>query len=235
MIDIHCHILPALDDGPATIDESLNMCRIAYGDGIRKIVATPHFNESFQPGLADINAKISEVKKGLDSCLEIMPGNDIALVPLMNTLIAGKKVIPLNLKNYLLIELPDTFPCEAVAREISGIQSEGYYVIITHPERQEFFSYNTDFLSHMVKKGCLVQVTSSSITGGFGKVVQRFTRDLFNKKLVHIVSTDAHSDRFRRPVLSEAVDIAKRWIGKDAELMVTSIPEKVINGEKIEL
>ncbi len=235
MIDIHCHLLPALDDGPATVEASLNMCRIACLDGIRKIVATPHINEKFTPSLTDIESGIAQIMKEAGGDIEVLPGSDVLLSPFTKELIGKEKVVPLNIKNYLLIELPDTFSGEVMERELLSVQQKGFRVIVTHPERQEIFSYRMDFLENLVKKGCLVQVTSSSITGKFGRKVQGLTRTLFRKGLVHVIATDAHSDRYRKPKLSEAVDTAKRWIGKDAELMVTSIPEKIIKGESIEI
>ena len=233
MIDLHCHLLHSMDDGSDSIETSIKMCEIAYKDGIRKIVATPHFNEIWKPTLGMIEKKIKEIKEKLNFQLSIFPGSDITLFYGIYELIKEKKVIPLNLTKYLLIQLPHIFDPRVIENLIFQIQLEGFSVIISHPERQSFFMENPSFLKELIKRGCLVQITAGSITGKFGKKIQKFTKYLLRNDLVHIIATDAHSDKYRKPVLSESVEITRKWIGNRAEEMVSTFPEKILNGEEI--
>ncbi len=244
MIDLHCHILPDLDDGPRTWEESLEMARMAVADGIRVIVATPHLFRQKTINLHDLNKKeailerIRQFQEKLaeeEIPLEILPGCDCPLSFEALELLASDRVLTINdAKRYLLLEMPDTSLPPATADICFQLQSQGITPIITHPERHFIFYEKPDKLFQFINLGCLVQLTAGSLTGAFGRRVAKVSRHMVKKGMVHLLASDAHSTGGRTPVLSPAVAELTRLVGKDAALaMVTTIPEKIIAGDPV--
>lgn len=242
MIDIHAHILPGLDDGAQTWEEALTMARMAVADGIRTMVASPHLYQNRVVDNEKINNKetilviVNQFKQklmdeGID--LEIVPGCDTPLCFELLRLMDDGLLLTINdLNRYLLLELPDTSFPPATEQVCFRLQSKGITPIITHPERNFIIQEMPDKIGRLLDMGCLVQVTSSSLLGVFGRRVAKFTRQMLKKGYVHMVATDAHDTRRRPPVLSTAVEALSGLVGKDqARAMVTVIPEKIVRGE----
>ncbi len=239
MIDIHCHILPGVDDGPGSLNEALDMCRSAVADGIKTIVATPHFN----PGTFEFTGrKVSDTvdilvaaakDEGMD--LRILPGAEVAVSPEMPAHLKQNRHLTLNSSGrYFLAELPPFSVPPAWDAFLLSILSSGLVPIIAHPERNPWFINHPDALSFAVDNGIMVQITAMSITGGLGPEPRDFSAFLLRNNLVHVIATDAHSADFRSPVLSEAAAIAADLIGvESAEALVKSVPEAIIAGRDI--
>lgn len=242
MIDIHSHILPELDDGASTWEDSLQMARMAVEDGIRTMVASPHLFKKRNIDLAEINPKeviLDKIKKfkqkllaaGLE--LEIIPGCDFPLVFFGMQLLEDDQVLTINdNKRYLLLEFPD-FSLPPATEEICfRLKQQGITPIITHPERHFIFQEMPQKLERLIELGCLAQITAASLTGGFGRRVTRVAREMMLKGYFQIMASDAHDTRRRPPLLQKALKVASTLVGKDqAEAMVTTIPEKIIRGE----
>lgn len=241
MIDIHCHILPGMDDGPATIDESIEMCRMAASDGIHTIVATPHFSHGAHEWTAEsIFGQIGRLEQALlreKIGVRILPGADVSLFPeLVHYL--GKE-IPLTINNkrrHILAE----FPCAVVPPHwdlfLRSVLDAGIVPIVTHPERNDWFVRHPEAMYTMVEIGAMVQITAMSITGGFGEEARKFSSFLLTHDLAHVIATDAHSIGARPPVLSEAVKAAANLVGEErARDLVTSIPSAIIEGRPVQL
>ncbi len=239
MIDLHCHILPGIDDGPGRLDESIEMCRIAASDGIRTIVATPHFNPgvyeadeaNVSVGLSALREKVRE--QGLP--IEILKAADNALTPELLGHLDTRKHLTINQNGrYVLIEFPHLAVIHNYERVLLSIMEKGIIPIITHPERNPYFRKHPSDLYSIVSTGAIIQITAMSITGGFGPDVQEFSLFLLRKNIAHIIATDAHSREFRPPLLSAAVDIAGEVVGKDrAREMVSSRPSAIIEGKSL--
>lgn len=239
MIDIHCHILPGLDDGPATLDESLEMCRIAHSDGIRTIVATPHFN----PGLhhctaAAVAEKAGDLRERLlaeNIDLEVLTGADVALTPEVAEQLGRDPHLTINGKRtYFLAELPHAVVPPNWDRFLIGLIRQGIVPVLTHPERNGYFISRPGELADFVRAGGLVQITAMSLTGEGGEEARSCAAHLLRQGLAHIIATDAHSSRMRSPVLSSAVAVAERIIGRERALqMVEAIPKAVVEGKRI--
>ncbi|MDH4161653.1 MAG: capsular biosynthesis protein [Nitrospirota bacterium] len=241
MIDLHCHILPGIDDGPATMGESLDMCRIAYEDGIRTIVATPHFMRGEQEYLpsrvrAEFEALVTEVcRQGIG--IDLLLGADVAVTP--ETPLYLRQVPQLTLNGtgrYFLAELPH----EAVPlnwdRFLLAMAQQGMVPILTHPERHRWFLKRPDALYDFVGGGGLVQVTAMSLTGENGEEVRRFCCSLLQRALAHVIATDAHAPAGRAPLLAKAVDAAARVIGaEEAYRMASETPRRILRGEMLDL
>ena len=234
MIDIHSHILPSLDDGPETFEESIEMCRIAAEDGITTIVATPHSKEgvyeaesdSIVKSVKELNLKLKEAQIEV----EILPGAELHLNErLLESLRNGEALTMNNNKKHILLELPFLFIPPGTDKLIGNLRSIGIIPIIAHAERITFFQRNHKTLEQLIKSGILVQITAQSLTGFFGSRERKCAEKLLKHKMVHFIASDAHSAVRRPPILSKAVEMASRITGKEeARALVFENPRQVI-------
>ncbi len=240
MIDLHCHILPGMDDGPATIEESVEMCRMAESDGIHTIVATPHFAHSVHEWTAEnLFGSISGLEQALvreKIGVRVLPGADVALFPELAHYL--EKDIPLTINNtgrYLLAEFPHAVVPPNWDVFLRGLLDAGVVPIVTHPERNAWFLRHPEAMYTMVETGALVQITAMSIIGGFGEAARKFSAFLLLHNLVHVIATDAHSINARPPFLSTAVKAAADLVGEErARELVTSVPAAIIEGRPVQ-
>ena len=231
MIDIHCHILPATDDGPNTMETSLAMAEISAADGIQTIIATPHTDgirvnrESVIKGVAKLNIELQLNK----TPLKVLPGYELPF-HLVSELgpthtLAGSK--------YLLIEFPHQYIPQGASSTLYNLIYSGFKPIIAHPERNNEVLANPTRLVELVETGALVQLTASSITGDLGPDIQHCAHYLLNNGIGDFIATDSHSPAFRAPVLSKAHVTVKKLLGrKKADLLVMENPRKIIQDAK---
>jgi protein-tyrosine phosphatase len=260
VIDLHTHILWGLDDGARTVRDSLEMCRIAFRDGIRTIVATPHtLNGLYQNDRPSILAKVLELNAALTRFpihnpnsqirnpkshpilnpqtsfpLRILPGADVHLCEgTLSQLDDGKVTTLGDGGKCLLIEFPfNGIPCGS-EEVLFQLMTRGIIPIISHPERNFEVGQNPRRYCEMIRMGCLGQVTAMSLTGGFGPEVRRLAEQLLTKGLIHIIASDAHSADGRPPVLSAAVRATAKIVSEDeAWKMVTEYPRALLEGRK---
>lgn len=219
-VDIHCHILPGLDDGAATLNEALAMAEMAVADGIATIVATPHQlgNHAKNAGNS-ICAAVAQFQQHLNARqmpLRVLPGADVRIEPDMLRKIRTHEVLTLaDRRRHVLLELPHEVYVP-LDRLLADLASSGLVGILSHPERNRGILNQPSVLRPLVDRGCLLQVTAGSLTGAFGLHVQRFCESLIEQGLVHFVSTDAHGTKARSPVLSQAFDRVAELAGVDA-------------------
>ena len=240
MIDLHCHILPGLDDGPSSVEEALAMCRIAVEDGIRTVVATPHMlNGMFPVDREDVIEGVEGMSRALSDAsipLQILPGADVHLdrsVP--GCLEQGELITVADLGRHLLLELPQDIVPEGTGELLFQVQLKGVTPIITHPERNIAIQQNPAILNDLVRAGCLTQITAGSLTGTFGTRVQRCTLRLLRSGTVHLVSTDAHNTGRRCPRLSEARRAVEEVLGREeAERIFLERPTRILEGAHVE-
>ena len=250
MIDLHNHILWGLDDGARTLGDSFEMCRIAYTDGIRTIVATPHtLNGFYQNDRPSILAKVRVLNAALMHCqirnpkpeipnpkfeITILPGADVHLCEqTLRQLDEGNVTTLGDGGKYLLIEFPFTGIPYGTEEVLHQLIARGITPIISHPERNLEVERNPKRYHEMIRMGCLGQVTVMSLTGGFGPGSKRLAQQLLLKGLVHIIASDAHSTDGRPPVLSPAVSAAAKIVGEEEALrMVTEYPQAILEGRR---
>jgi len=242
MIDIHAHILPGLDDGAKTLDQSLEMARLAVADGIRIMVATPHLFKDRSLDLKQINYKkiilqhIDDFKEKLlaeNIPLEILPGCDFPLRFESLQLLEEDQALTINDGHrYLLLEFPDTSLPPTTEEICFKLQAKGITPIITHPERHLIFQEMPYKLKRFIDLGCLVQMTGNSLTGWFGRRVKKISRQLIKSGYIHLLASDTHDHKHRPPLLSPALAELSRLVGEPhARTMVHDLPEKIIRGE----
>lgn len=212
MVDIHCHILPGLDDGPESIEMSLEMAEMAIADGITHVVATPHAN-SMYPFIPElIQARRDEIQARVGNRLFLATGCDFHLsFENLQDIRQNPSLYALNQKNYLLVEFPDFALPPSADQTLHELQLAGLHPIITHPERNPLIRSQPDRLLRWVRHGCYTQVTAQSVFGRFGPRAQQAVEHWFDQNAVHFVASDAHNVTSRPPRLKEALEtIAKR-------------------------
>jgi protein-tyrosine phosphatase len=237
MIDLHCHILPGIDDGPADIEESLAMARYAVKNGISAIVATPHaLGSGFDNPPEKIHQAMFDLQKRLDKDkipLTLHPGAEVHLCPDMARRIMAEETLFLNQnRGFILVEFPFQSVPIGFKEELFQLAVHGITPVIAHPERNPMIGHDPGFLVELMDMGCLVQVNSTSITGGFGDGIMAAAHRLIEKRLVHVIASDAHSFDHRPPALSLAVEIAQGILKNADEAwdMVDATPKRIIAG-----
>jgi protein-tyrosine phosphatase len=202
VIDLHCHILPGLDDGPATLDESLELARGARAAGIEVAVATPHIREDypFDPALISVKAReLNQVLGEEGIGLNVIEGAEVAISRVRDLEDETLQSLCLGSGPYMLVETPYTYATTILEETLFDLQVRGFRPVLAHPERGPSFQQEPDRLVRLVERGVLCSVTAASMMGTFGGTVRRFTAELFSKGLVHNVASDAH-DAVRRPI-----------------------------------
>lgn len=237
MVDIHCHILPETDDGSDSLEESVEMCRMAAADGIKTIVATPHMFDGVHktPDRDSIRERIARVMQACDNCVEIVPGGEVRYShEIFDESHDPHSRIRLNGSSYMLLEFPFQMVPPNVEQTIFSILNSGITPIIAHPERNKRLQRHPEILANLIERGAFSQLDAGSLTGSFGQESLDSARKLLHSGMVHFIATDAHHAGRRRPNLTEAVKIAAEIIGLDeARALVELNPRAMIHDKGI--
>ncbi len=233
MIDLHCHLLPGIDDGAPDLATSLEMARIAVADGITTIACTPHI----YPGLyentgPDILLRVERLQADLDAAgiaLTLVAGCDAHLTPTMVAELDSGHIPTIAGSRYFLFEPPHHVAPPRLEQSVLATLEAGYMPIITHPERLSWIESHYDTMKALARAGAWMQLTAGSITGRFGQRAQSWSERMLDEGLVHLVSTDAHNLRNRKPLLSEAAAVVAARLGEAAAHdMVVTRPRMVL-------
>lgn len=235
MVDLHCHILPGLDDGARTIEDSLAMAEDAIQDGITHLVGTPHASPAHVFDFPKVQAAREDLQKRLDGRLTLATGCDFHLDH-ENLTRLKKNSAPfcINQKDYLLVEFNEFSIPPAMDQTLHELQLMGLRPIITHPERNAILRAQPERLVSWARMGCFLQVTAGSLSGVFGPGPQEDAWTWIDRGLVHFVSTDGHNTT-RRPVkLRFAYEAIAHERGKDlAEALLVENPAAAFAGEPL--
>lgn len=236
MIDIHCHLLPGIDDGPTQMGTSIDMCRMAVKDGISHIVATPHYRCQDIPTVQDIREKVGllqeEIRKN-NIPLQLSMGADIRLTYELLQCMEQKALPSINGSRYFLLELPDLLPPH-FDNLIFEAKIKGYIPIITHPERNYSLLASPEKTAIVRESGALIQLTAMSITGDFGKPIRRYSYALLEADAVDFVASDAHNTDRRVPVLSRAYRVVASEFGQEtADRLFIHNPKAVVENREL--
>jgi protein-tyrosine phosphatase len=232
MIDIHCHILPAVDDGAKSWDVTLEMCRIAQQDGVKHIVATPHANYEYRYDRAANQALLDELRARAPE-LSFTLGCDFHLsFENIEDALERPERYAIGDSHYILVELSE-YSAFNLKQTIYQLQTTGLTPIITHPERNPFVLAKPEMVREFCDLGCLIQITANSLTGFWGKYSQKMCEELLRKRMVHFIASDAHGRKSRPPLLTAALNAAGKIVGAEAaERLVNTNPGAVV-GNKI--
>ncbi|WP_147534477.1 tyrosine-protein phosphatase [Bacillus marasmi] len=237
MIDVHCHILPNVDDGAQTIEESIAMGRAAVEQGITSIIATPHHkNNQYENTKPQILAAVAELNQAFQAegiQLEILPGQEIRIFGEILEDYQRQEILSLANSNYMLIELPTGQVPRYTEKLLYDLQMEGLVPIIAHPERNQELVQRPDLLYQFVKKGALTQVTAASVCGAFGKKIKHFSHQLIEANLTHFIASDAHNLAGRTFMMRKAFKEIQAKYGMDTVYLFQENAELLVEGSRV--
>lgn len=239
MIDLHCHILPGIDDGPKSLEEAVEMCRLAAAEGCRAMVATPHQRRGawWNGDRQKLSALARELQAAAGPGLRVLLGGEVRVD---SELLAEVEKLPgggictLAGSRYLLIE----FDAQARGREAIGLVHElsvaGWRPVVAHPEFIPWLADDLELVERLVSLGALMQITAMSVTGEFGRAPQVDTHALIEAGLVHFVASDCHGVTRRPPGLRGAYQtISSRWGAEVAKRLLSDNPRAVVQNRPL--
>jgi len=239
MIDLHCHILPGLDDGSPDLASSLEMARVALDDGIETIVATPHWFADAGPTPAQIRTATGQLQAALadgDLPLMVLPGAEVRADPQLAEIVSRGEVMTVaDGGKYLLLEPPFIGIPNYLEQLCFELQIAGITPILAHPERVELMQRQPELCERLVARGCLIQVNAPSLHGQYGRIIRKIAADLIRSDLAHIIASDAHNATSHPPVLSEVRRAVVQAAGEDAFREMTElVPSNIIGAHQQE-
>ncbi|MCF0229406.1 MAG: hypothetical protein HUJ76_06910 [Parasporobacterium sp.] len=240
MYDIHCHLIPGVDDGADNLSETIEMCLLAVKGGTRGIAATPHCNipKLFSNYWNDtFNDKIREIRKELarrDIPLKIFTGQEIFLTGDVVGMLRRKELITINNSRYVLVELDPGEAASTAYQKLENLRAGGYVPIVAHPERYGFFTRHRDAEEMIKSMGCLLQLNKSSLRGSYGPAARTVALRLLDERMADIVASDSHGPYERTPYMDDAfAAIADVTSYRYAEYLFETNPGRVLRDEDI--
>ncbi len=245
MIDLHCHVLPGIDDGPTTIEGSLAIARLAAAGGTRVLVATPHVNWRYRNDAATIAQRVEELNERLAAeeiltadghPLEVQAGAEIALTLIAELQDAQLDALGLGGGPWLLVEPPFTPVApnlEALLLELQAGRGSagGHRVVLAHPERCPAFQRDPAMLERLVRAGMITSITAGSLRGQFGGEARRLALALARGGLLHNVASDTHDTVNRPPEI--AVELKRAGLASLAQWLTVAVPTAILAGERV--
>ncbi len=240
MIDIHCHIMPGVDDGSGNMSDSVEMAQLAAKSGIKSIIVTPHCNthsgnrnfwdSEMESRFLLLQSKVSE--KGIAT--ELLRGQELFLTGgFMDGLNQGR-FITLNGSVYVLVEFDMRESAPVAYGKLHQLVSEGYVPVVAHPERYRFVHEQRDAIYKIKETGSLMQVNKGSINGSFGFTSQKLAHEIIGRRLADFIASDAHSQYSRTPIMSDIHEyICEKFSPDYANFLLRQNPRRVIRNEKI--
>lgn len=236
MIDIHCHILPDFDDGASSLEESLEMARMAYLSGVTDIAATPHFR-----GCAQETELMEPIRRRFDSLSEALreeqipirlhPGAEVLCLPETPLLASQHQLPTLGSGNYVLTEFYFDESYAYMDQMLSEIALYGYRIVVAHPERYAAIQQDPSRLRRWARQGFVLQLNKGSVLGAFGHRPEQAANEILGMGLAHLIATDAHSCHSRTP----HVTTLREWVGQFcdddyAQILLEENPRRVLEG-----
>lgn len=237
MIDIHCHILPNLDDGSKHLEESIEMAKEAYIQGITTIIATPHHkNRIYENDAGTVKLAVDQLNLHLeqeDLPVTICFGQEIRIYGELIEDVIDNKILSLNDSKYILVEFPSDHVPRYSERLLFDIQLNGYIPVIAHPERNSEIMTNPNLLLNLINRGAASQITAASLAGKYGKKIKKFTLQLIDSNLTHFMASDAHNRVNRNFQFENGLEVIKKEFGHDYVYLFTENAQLLSEGKMI--
>lgn len=238
MIDLHCHILPGIDDGARNWDESVAMARLAVSEGITHILATPHhMNRSWINPKQVVIPLVNELQNRLDAegiPLTIFPGQEVRLHGEIMRSINENEICFIDEGNqYVLIEFPTPEVPAYAERLFYEMQTQQITPIIVHPERNHAILKDPNILYDFASRGVLAQLTAASYLGAFGKEIEKVSHQMIEANLVHFLASDAHNMTNRKFHMQEAFEKLVKEFGEDKVKQFDQTTRNLVNGDPV--
>lgn len=234
VIDLHSHVLPGIDDGPGDMSGSIALAQAAVAAGTRVMAATPHVGLHYPVIPGELAARVAELGAALGTAgvpLEVLTGGELAPSRAGHISDAELRAIGLGGSACILLESPFSDARPAMSGVVARLQRRGFRVLLAHPERSPGFLRDPAELAALVEGGACVQITAASLRGDFGRTVRRFSLDLLDAGLVHVVASDAHDASMRAPTLQAIVQHVvrrRRLPAALTELLTESTPRALL-------
>jgi protein-tyrosine phosphatase len=217
LVDMHCHLLAGLDDGPRTSEDALEMCRMAFAEGTRLVAALAHQNERWAAVTPEIiRTAVGQLASSLREAgvgLTVFPCAEVTAHPDLEALWADGKLLSVgDRRAFLLVEMPHGLFVD-LRPAARALGRHGVRIILAHPERQPELLHEPGAIEALIRVGCLVQVSSGSVTDPKTAADRRALRSWFRRGCVHLIGSDGHSPRTRRPLLAAAYRRIAEWAG----------------------
>ena len=226
-----------MDDGARTMEDSLAMVRMAAEHGTTDMVATPHANLQFKFNPELIAERIAQVREAAAGVLRLYTGCDFHLsYDNIQDSIEHPRKYTVNQQRYLLVEFSELLIFKNTEDIFARLRDAGMVPIVTHPERNGLLRQRIENIAKWVDQGARMQVTAQSLTGGFGRRAQEFSRELLDRSLVHVVASDGHDCERRPPVMDQArVWLRKKYGDALAEALCVTNPGATLTGDDMYL
>jgi len=234
MLDLHCHILPGIDDGASDLAVSLAMARMFIDDGVEAVACTPHI----LPGLyhnngPQIRSAIDQLRLALmesDLTLELVCGSDAHITPDFVAKLKSGQILSLADSRYVLVEPPHHVLPARLEQFFFEILVAGFVPILTHPERLTWINGQYAVVQRLAEAGIWMQITAGSLTGDFGRGAQYWAERMLDEGIVHLLATDAHDTKRRPPKLARGAEAAAKRVGQiEAGNLVSTRPRGIIS------
>lgn len=237
MIDIHNHILPGVDDGSKNMAETMEMLSLAIDEGIKGIVATPHYEAGLDEGQHEkcmrAYQRVADYIEEKNIPFSLYMGNEIYYSESVIEELQKGLINTMNGTRYVLVEFPIYADYMYIERSLHNLQYAGYWPIIAHVERYESLR-SVERIQSLVDMNVYIQINQNSVINKKRWQVRRFCLQLMRKKLVHFLATDAHGSKHRKPEVEKCFEYLDKKIGESYRRLISEDnPKKVIEGEKI--
>lgn len=237
--DIHCHIIPSVDDGAQTMEQAQNMIQIAYQEDTRQIIATPHYGtrraKASGGAIIDQFRKLLRWTKDNYPDMELFLGQELSYHHGLEERLEKGSAFSMAGGHYALVEFQPSDDYSRIRQGLQAVQMAGYWPILAHAERCQRLASHVDYIEELVHMGIYIQINANSVTGENGWQCKSCTKKLLKRELVHFVASDGHDVKRRKPSIQRAVfKISERYGKNYAWELAVSNPQKVISDEFIE-
>lgn len=237
MIDIHSHIIPNVDDGARSVEETFNILKEAQEAGFTDVILTSHFllnyYETNAQELIFWKEKLQEVLKKQGTKINLHSGMEIYITNQMEELLENKKILTLANSGYMLIELPLATNVKYFDYVVYYLEAKGIKPIIAHPERYKCVQKDPDIVEEYIEKGCLIQCNYGSIVNLYGREAEKTIKTLLKKNQVHFLGSDVHRKNGTYLIILDAIKKIRKIIGENKINELTTInPKKILQNEE---
>jgi protein-tyrosine phosphatase len=233
VIDLHCHVLAGIDDGPTTIAQSVALGRCAQERGVGTLVATPHVSWRYDNDPKTIARLVEETNAALAAAgltVKVVAGAEIAITRGVDLSASELAALTLGDGPWLLIECPFSSAVVGLDTLAGELQDQGHGIVLAHPERCPAFQRDPEALESLVRSGVLTSITAGSLVGSFGSSVRRFALELMEAELVHNVASDAHDVDRRAPGMAD--ELQRAGFGALTSWLTETVPGAILRGEE---
>lgn len=237
-IDIHSHILPQVDDGSKSLEQTIKMLNIAYSEGVGAIIATPHYHEGrYEKKVAELEDTLNYIRESIEDMmpgLELYLGSEIYYSQECISMLENGHIPTLAGSKYILVEFSPGVEYSYMKNNMQKCLFGGYLPILAHVQRYKCLKENIDLVEELIDTGIYIQLNAKSILGQEGRKIKKFSRKLLKNNLIHIIATDTHNELGRSPSIKQCVKYLKKKYGSShANKWLIENPKKILSNEYI--